>query len=42
LYWCETWSLALREEHRSEVFENRMMRISDPERDEVTRGWMGR
>jgi hypothetical protein len=26
LYDCETWSLALREEHRLRVFENRMFR----------------
>jgi hypothetical protein len=24
---CETWSLALREEHRLRVFENRVLRI---------------
>ena len=26
LYGCETWSLTLREEHRPEVFENRVLR----------------
>jgi hypothetical protein len=26
LYGCETWSLALREEHRLRVFENRVLR----------------
>jgi hypothetical protein len=26
LYGCETWSLALREEHRLMVFENRVLR----------------
>jgi hypothetical protein len=26
LYGCETWSLTLREEHRSEVFENKVTR----------------
>jgi hypothetical protein len=26
LYWCETWSLTLREEHRLRVFENRELR----------------
>ena len=26
LYGCETWSLALREEHRLRVFENRALR----------------
>jgi hypothetical protein len=40
LYWCETWSLTLREEHRLRVFENRMLRrIFGPKRDEVTGGW---
>jgi hypothetical protein len=33
-------SLALREEHRLEAFENRVpRRISGPKRDEVTGGW---
>jgi hypothetical protein len=37
LYGCETWSLALREEHRLRVFENRVLRrILGPKRDEVT------
>jgi hypothetical protein len=37
LYWCETWSLALREEHRLRVFENKLLRkIFGPKRDEVT------
>jgi hypothetical protein len=37
LYGCETWSLALREEHRPRVFENRVLRkIFRPKRDEVT------
>jgi hypothetical protein len=40
LYECETWSLTLREEHRSRVFENRMLRrIFGPKRDEVTGQW---
>ena len=39
LYWCETWSLTLREERRSLVFENRLLRIFGPERDEVTFEW---
>jgi hypothetical protein len=34
LYECEAWSLALREEHRLRVFEKRVMRIFEPERDE--------
>jgi hypothetical protein len=40
LYGCETWSLALREEHRLRVFEDRVLRrISGPKREEVTGGW---
>jgi hypothetical protein len=40
LYGCETWSLALREEHRLRVFENRVLRrIFGLKRDEVTGGW---
>jgi hypothetical protein len=39
LYGCESWSLALREEHRLRVFENRVLRrIFGPKRDEVTGG----
>jgi hypothetical protein len=39
LYWCETWSLILREEHRLRVFENRVLRrIFGPKRDDVTGG----
>jgi len=34
LYVCETWSLALREERRLRVFENRVLRrILGPKRD---------
>jgi hypothetical protein len=37
LYGCETWSLALREEHRLRVFENKVLRrIFGVRRDEVT------
>jgi hypothetical protein len=37
LYGCETWSRALKEEHRLGVFENRVLRrIFGPKRDEVT------
>jgi len=37
---CETWSLALREERRLRVFENRVLRkIFGPKRDEVTGEW---
>jgi hypothetical protein len=40
LYGCETWSLALREEHRLRVFENRVLRkIFGPKRDVVTGEW---
>jgi hypothetical protein len=42
LVWCgcETWSLALRKEHRLRVFENRVLRrIFVPKRDEVTGEW---
>jgi hypothetical protein len=34
LYGCETWSLTLREEHRLRVFENRVLKIFGPEREE--------
>jgi hypothetical protein len=37
MYGCETWSVALREEHRLRVLENRVLRrIVGPKRDEVT------
>jgi hypothetical protein len=37
LYWCGTWSLALREKNRLRVFENRVLRrIFGLKRDEVT------
>jgi hypothetical protein len=40
LYGCETWSLALREEQRLRVFENRVLRrIFGPKRDEATGEW---
>jgi hypothetical protein len=40
LYGCEAWSLTLREEHRLDVFENRVLRrIFGPKRDEVTGEW---
>jgi hypothetical protein len=40
LYGCGTWSLALREEHRLRVFENRVLRrIFGPKRNEVTGEW---
>ena len=39
LYGCETWSLTLREERRPRVFENRVLRVFVPKRDEVTGEW---
>jgi hypothetical protein len=39
LYRCETWSLTLREEDTLGVFENRVLRIFGPKRDEVTGEW---
>ena len=39
LYGCETWSLTLREGRKLRVFENRMLRIFGPRRDEVTGEW---
>ena len=40
LYGCKTWSLALREERKLRVFENRELRGTfGPKRDEVTREW---
>jgi len=39
LYGCETWSLTLREERRLRVFENRVLRLFGPKRDEVTGEW---
>jgi len=39
LYGCETWSVTLREERRLRVFENRVLRIFEPKRDEVTGEW---
>jgi hypothetical protein len=39
MYECETWSPTLREEHRVGVFENRVLRIFGPKKDEVIGGW---
>ena len=40
LYGCETWTLALREEHRLRVIENRVLRkLFRPERNRVTSDW---
>ena len=42
LYGCKNWPLALREEHRSRLFENRVLRrIFGPKRDEVTEERLG-
>jgi hypothetical protein len=39
LYWCETWALTFREEHRLRVSENRVLRkIFGLKRDEVIGG----
>jgi len=39
LYGCETWVLTLKEERRLRVFENRVLRIFGPNRDEIIREW---
>jgi hypothetical protein len=39
LYGCETWLLTLRDECRLRMFENRVLRIFGPKRDEVTGEW---
>jgi len=39
LYGCETWSLTLREERKLRMFENMVLRIYGPRRDEVTGEW---
>jgi hypothetical protein len=40
---CETWSLALREERRLRVFENRVLRtVFGPKSGEVTGEWIKR
>jgi hypothetical protein len=42
LYGCETWSPALREEHRLRALTNRVLsRIFGPKTDEVTGDWGG-
>jgi hypothetical protein len=40
VYGCESWSPTLGEERRMRVFENRVLRIFGPKRDEVTREWI--
>jgi hypothetical protein len=40
LYGCEGCSLALMDEHKPRVFENRVLRrIFGPKTNDVTRGW---
>jgi hypothetical protein len=39
LYECETWSLALTDEHGPGAFANRVLRISGPKRNELIGGW---
>ena len=39
MYGFETWSVTLRGERRLRVFENRVLRIFGPEKDEVTGEW---
>jgi len=40
LYGCETWSLTLREERKSRLFESMVLkRIFGPRREEVTEEW---
>ena len=38
-YGYETWSLTLREERKLRVFENMVLRIFRPMREEVTGEW---
>jgi hypothetical protein len=39
LYGYETWSLTLKEENWPKVFENKVLKIFGPKREEVTGGW---
>ena len=39
LYGCEAWSLILREERKLRVFENMVLRLFRPRRDEVMGEW---
>jgi hypothetical protein len=40
VYGCETWSLTLREEHKLNVFENKVLRrMFGPKRDEMVGDW---
>jgi hypothetical protein len=38
LYGCKAWSLTIREEHGLRVFENGVLRIFGPKRNEVMGG----
>jgi hypothetical protein len=38
-YECETWPLTLKEEYRLRVYENRVLRIFGPKREEMAGGW---
>ena len=38
---CEIWSVSVKEEHRSRVFEDRLpRRVFGPIRENVTAGWV--
>jgi hypothetical protein len=39
LYWCETWSLTLRDEHRLGVFQNSVLRRKFGPKREEDRSW---
>jgi len=39
LYRCETWSLTRREESKLRVFENTVLRIFGPTKNEITGEW---
>jgi hypothetical protein len=36
---CEIWDLKLREEHRLRVFENKVLRMFGPKREEMAGCW---
>jgi len=40
MYGSENWSLSLRAERRLRVFQNRVLRIFGPNKDEITREWI--
>jgi len=39
LYGCETWSFTMRGERKLRLFENMVLRIFGPRKDEVTGEW---